>query len=67
MRVRVRRFALTSAWALASAVLLIVGMSWWNWHIAQEDIPLQSAKHSRGRARENESKATASPATSLKW
>jgi hypothetical protein len=39
---KVRAFALTSAWVLASAALLIVGMSWWNWHIAQENIPLQS-------------------------
>jgi hypothetical protein len=39
---KVRRFALASAWVLASAALLIVGMSWWNWHIANENIPLQS-------------------------
>ena len=39
---KVRTFALASAWMLASATLLIVGMSWWNWHIAQENIPLQS-------------------------
>jgi hypothetical protein len=40
---KMRTFALTGAWVLASATLLIVGMSWWNWHIAQETIPLQSA------------------------
>jgi hypothetical protein len=40
---KVRRFALSSAWVLASAALLVVGMSWWNWHIANENIPLQSA------------------------
>jgi hypothetical protein len=39
---KVRTFALASAWMLASATLLIVGMSWWNWHIAQENIPLQT-------------------------
>jgi hypothetical protein len=39
---KVRAFALTGAWVLASAALLIMGMSWWNWHIAQENIPLQS-------------------------
>jgi hypothetical protein len=39
---KVRAFALMGAWVLASAALLIVGMSWWNWHIAQENIPLQS-------------------------
>jgi hypothetical protein len=39
---KVRAFALTCAWVLASAALLIVGMSWWNWHIAQQNIPLQS-------------------------
>jgi hypothetical protein len=60
--VRVRRFALTSAWALASAVLLIVGMSWWNWHIAQEDIPLQSLNIPVGGPGKTNSKATASPA-----
>jgi hypothetical protein len=39
---KVRAFALTSVWVLASATLLILGMSWWNWRIAQENIPLQS-------------------------
>jgi hypothetical protein len=40
---KIRGFALAGAWVLASAALLIVGMSWWNWHIANENISLQSA------------------------
>jgi hypothetical protein len=40
---KVRRFALASAWVLASAALLLVGMSWWNWHISSENIVLQGA------------------------
>jgi hypothetical protein len=40
---KVRRFALTSAWVLASAAMLLVGMSWWNWHIAHENVSLQGA------------------------
>jgi hypothetical protein len=40
---KVRRFALASAWVLASAALLLVGMSWWNWHISSENIILQGA------------------------
>ncbi|HUE43255.1 MAG TPA: hypothetical protein VMP12_06805 [Candidatus Sulfotelmatobacter sp.] len=40
---RVRRFAIASAWVLASAAMLLVGMSWWNWHIANENISLQGA------------------------
>jgi hypothetical protein len=39
---RARAAAVVGAWVLASAVLLVVGMVWWNWHIAQENIPLQS-------------------------
>jgi hypothetical protein len=39
---KVRRFALASAWVLASAALLIVGMSWWNWHISSENIILKA-------------------------
>ncbi len=39
---KTRSFALVGAWVLASAAVLIVGISWWNWHIAQENIPLQS-------------------------
>jgi hypothetical protein len=40
---KVRRFALASAWVLASAAMLLIGMSWWNWHIANENISLQGA------------------------
>jgi hypothetical protein len=40
---KVRRFALTSAWVLASAAMLFIGMSWWNWHISSENIILQGA------------------------
>ena len=40
---KVRRFVLASAWVLASAAMLLIGMSWWNWHIANENISLQGA------------------------
>jgi hypothetical protein len=40
---KVRRFTLASAWVLGSAALLLVGMSWWNWHISSENIILQGA------------------------
>jgi len=39
---KARAAAVVGAWVLASAALLVVGMVWWNWHIAQENIPLQS-------------------------
>jgi hypothetical protein len=39
---KMRAAAVASAWILASAALLLVGVSWWNWHIAQETIALQS-------------------------
>jgi hypothetical protein len=55
---KVRTFALASAWMLASATLLIVGMSWWNWHIAQENIPLQSVSAPLTGAAKNVSTAT---------
>jgi hypothetical protein len=57
---KVRTFALASAWMLASATLLIVGMSWWNWHIAQENIPLQSVNAPLTGAAKNVSTATPS-------
>jgi hypothetical protein len=66
---KVRAFALTGAWVLASATLLIMGMSWWNWHIAQETIPLQSVSAPRttpakisGSANNNSSSNTPAPA-----
>jgi hypothetical protein len=37
---KARRFALASAWVLASAAMLLIGMNWWNWHIANEYIAL---------------------------
>lgn len=40
--VKTRAYAITGAWVLATAALLIVGMSWWNWHLTQENISLQS-------------------------
>jgi hypothetical protein len=40
---KVRRFAIASAWILATAAMLFIGMSWWNWHITNENIPLQGA------------------------
>src|ERR1700742_650131 len=38
---KARRFAIASAWVLASAAMLLVGMSWWNWHVANGNISLQ--------------------------
>ena len=61
---KVRAFALTSAWVLASAALLIVGMSWWNWHIAQENIPLQSVSTPASPAK-NATPANMNSATSV--
>jgi hypothetical protein len=39
---KARRFAIASAWVLASAAMLLVGMNWWNWHITNENISLGS-------------------------
>ncbi len=39
---KARRFAIASAWVLASAAMLVVGMNWWNWHITNENISLNS-------------------------
>jgi hypothetical protein len=47
---KVRRFAMASAWVLASAALLLVGMSWWNWHISSENIVLQGATSAKNAA-----------------
>jgi hypothetical protein len=47
---KVRRFALASAWVLASAAVLLVGMSWWNWHISSENIILQGANSGKNDA-----------------
>jgi hypothetical protein len=47
---KVRRFALASAWVLASAALLLVGMSWWNWHISSENIILKAATSGKNDA-----------------
>ncbi len=40
---KVRRFAIGAAWVLASAAMLLIGINWWNWHISNENISLQSA------------------------
>jgi hypothetical protein len=60
---KVRRFALASAWVLVSAAVLIVGMSWWNWHIANENISLEgslaSAKNSSNNSASAKGTATA--------
>jgi len=62
---KARRFALASAWVLASAAMLLIGMNWWNWHITNETIPLQSintpAKNDSS-ASASASNTTASPA-----
>lgn len=47
---KVRRFAFASAWVLASAAMVLVGMSWWNWHISNENIILQSAHSGKNDA-----------------
>jgi hypothetical protein len=39
---KTRRLAIGFAWVLASAAMLLVGMNWWNWHIANENISLNS-------------------------
>src|SRR5579863_8919677 len=39
-----RRFALASAWLLASAAMLLIGMNWWNWHIDNENLSLVGDK-----------------------
>src|SRR5579862_9014094 len=41
---KARRFALASAWVLASAAMLLIGMNWWNWHIANENLSLVGDK-----------------------
>ena len=56
---KVRRFAVASAWVLASAALLLVGMSWWNWHISSENIVLQGATSGKNDANTS---ASADPA-----
>jgi hypothetical protein len=50
---KARRFAIASAWVLASTAVLVIGMNWWNWHITNENISLQeptatASKHSSG-------------------
>ena len=57
---KTRRWAIGFAWVLASAAMLVVGMNWWNWHIANETIPLQSASNSAN----TNSSASASNTTS---
>jgi hypothetical protein len=47
---KVRRFALAAAWVLASAAMLFIGMSWWNWHISSENIVLQGATSGKNDA-----------------
>jgi hypothetical protein len=59
---KVRRFALASAWVLASAAMLLVGMSWWNWHISSENIVLQGA--TSGKSDANTSASANTGATS---
>ncbi len=39
---KARTVAVVTSWILAMATLLVIGTVWWNWHIAQENIPLQS-------------------------
>jgi hypothetical protein len=65
---KVRRFAIASAWVLASAAMLLVGMSWWNWHIANENISLQGANtpaSSNSNSSASANGATASPVAAV--
>jgi len=39
---KARSVAVFTSWILATATLLVIGTVWWNWHIAQENISLQS-------------------------
>ena len=39
---KARTVAVVTSWILATATLLVIGTVWWNWHIALENIPLQS-------------------------
>jgi hypothetical protein len=57
---KVRRLAIGFAWVLASAAMLVVGMNWWNWHIANEAISLQGSNSSASA--NNPSSATPSVA-----
>src|SRR5436853_265202 len=38
---RSRSTAIFAAWALAAATVLFVGVSWWNWHLAQQSTSTQ--------------------------
>jgi hypothetical protein len=62
---KVRAFALTGSWVLASAALLMVGMSWWNWHIAQENIPLQNVNTTASSPAKNSVPANMNVATAV--
>ena len=58
---RVRRLAIGFAWVLASAAMLVVGMNWWNWHITNETIPLQSSNSSASANNASDAKQSAIP------
>src|SRR5579864_9005808 len=62
---KVRRFAIGAAWVLASAAMLLIGINWWNWHISNENISLQSANTSAkndANSSASANNATATPA-----
>jgi hypothetical protein len=40
---KVRAAAVAAAWALAGAAMLVGGVSWWNWHVAQPGGATQNA------------------------
>ncbi len=40
---KIRAAAVVTAWALAGAAVLVGGVSWWNWHLAERGTPTQSA------------------------
>ncbi len=43
---KIRAAAVIAAWALAGAAVVVGGVSWWNWHLAQPGMVTQSASRS---------------------
>jgi hypothetical protein len=62
---KARRFAIASAWVLASAAALVIGMNWWNWHIANESISLQSPTTASAKASAAANNTSGAAATAI--
>jgi len=58
---KARRFAIASAWVLASAAMLLIGMNWWNWHIANKNISLRGSATSTKSDTNSTASATDAP------